>query len=159
MIALLNWRVWAAVALAVALAASHWKAYHLGGASCREEMAVLNSQMTNEALAASEANRKTEQANSAKLRKAQDDYAKLQKTNADNATALERVRGDFQTALDSRCNQNPSAPGCSDGSGRLERELFGNCATALSKLAGEADRLEAKTLGLQEYIKAIGLDK
>ncbi len=30
MIALLSWRVWAAVAIAAALGASHWKAYHLG---------------------------------------------------------------------------------------------------------------------------------
>ena len=32
MIALLNWRAWAALALAVALAASHYKAYSMGGA-------------------------------------------------------------------------------------------------------------------------------
>jgi hypothetical protein len=34
---LLNWRVWAAVAIAVTLAASHWKAYSAGKASIRTE--------------------------------------------------------------------------------------------------------------------------
>ena len=159
MIALLNWRVWAAVALAVALAASHWKAYSMGGAEYRAKMAERNAELMAEAATASEANRKTEQAMAAKLRKAQDDYAKMQKVNAGNAAELARVRGDFETALNSRCTANPAAPGCADGSGRLERELFSHCATALQKLGIEADRLEAKTVGLQDYVRSIGLAK
>ena len=159
MIALLNWRVWAVVALAVALAASHWKAYSMGGAEYRAAMAERNAELMAEAATASEANRKTEQAMAAKLRKAQDDYAKMQKVNAGNAAELARVRGDFETALNSRCTANPAAPGCADGSGRLERELFSHCAAALQKLGIEADRLEAKTVGLQDYVRSIGLAK
>ena len=158
MIALLNWRAWAALALAVALAASHYKAYSMGGAESRAKMAERNAELMAEAATTSEANRKTEQAMAAKLRKASDDYAKLQKTNADNAAALDRVRSDFQTALDSRCTANPTAPGCADGVGRLERELFGHCAAALVELAKSSDRLEAKIVGLQDYVRSITKD-
>ena len=153
-LALLNWRVVAAVALVVALSATHWKAYHMGGSEARAELAERNAELMADAVSQSEANRKKEQEQAAKLRKAQDDYAKLQKANADNLVVLDRVRGDFQTALDSRCTANPTAPGCSDAGGRLERELFGHCASALSELAGQADRLESKVVGLQDYIKS-----
>lgn len=152
---LLNWRLWAALAIAVALAASHWKAYSMGGAEYRARMAELQTEMLAKAATASEDARKIEQTMAAKLRKAQDDYAKLQKINANNALALDRVRGDFETALNSRCANNPTAPGCTDGSGRLERELFANCATALGELGKTADRLETKVVGLQEYVKAV----
>ena len=157
MLALLNWRILAAVGLAVALAATHWKAYSMGGAEYRAKMANLQTEMLSKAATASEENRKIEQTMAVKIRKAQDDYTKLQKTNADNAASLDRVRGDFQTALNSRCTENPTAPGCADGTGRLERELFSHCASALQKLGIEADRLEAKTVGLQEYVRAITL--
>jgi len=152
MIALLNWRVWAALALAVALAASHWKAYSMGGAEYRAKMAERNAELMAEAATASEANRKTEQAMAAKLRKAQDDYAKMQKVNAGNALELARVRGDFKTALNSRCTANPTAPGCSDGGGRLERKLLGECAGVVVELATTTQRLADKVIGLQRYV-------
>ena len=139
---LLNWRIWALVGILVVVAATHWKAYSMGGAEARAELAE----------------RKTEQAMAAKLRKAQDEYAKLQKLNADSARDLDRVRGDFQTAINSRCTANPTAPGCADAGGGLERELFGHCASALSELAVQADRLETKVIGLQAYIKSITKD-
>ena len=37
---LFNWRVWAAVAIAVMLAASHWKAYKMGEFGVRNEWAA-----------------------------------------------------------------------------------------------------------------------
>ena len=155
---LLNWRIWALAGILVVVAATHWKAYSMGGAEARTELAERNAELMAEAATQSEQNRKTEQAMAAKLRKAQDDYAKLQKLNADSARDLDRVRGDFQTAINSRCTANPTAPGCADAGGGLERELFGHCASALSELAVQADRLETKVIGLQAYIKSITKD-
>ena len=155
---LLNWRIWALIGILVVVAATHWKAYNMGGAEARTELAERNAELMAEAATQSEQNRKTEQAMAAKLRKAQDDYAKLQKLNADSARALDRVRGDFQTALNSRCTNNPTAPGCVDGAGKLERELLGSCAQALGELAAEADGATAKVVGLQAYIKSITKD-
>lgn len=155
---LLNWRIWALAGILVVVAATHWKAYSMGGAEARAELAERNAELMAESVTQSEANRKTEQAMAAKLRKAQDEYAKLQKLNADSARDLDRVRGDFQTAINSRCTANPTAPGCADAGGGLERELFGHCASALSELAVQADRLETKVIGLQAYIKSITKD-
>lgn len=155
---LLNWRIWALVGILVVVAATHWKAYSMGGAEARAELAERNAELMAESVTQSEANRKTEQVMAAKLRKAQDEYAKLQKLNADSARDLDRVRGDFQTAINSRCTANPTAPGCADAGGGLERELFGHCASALSELAVQADRLETKVIGLQAYIKSITKD-
>ena len=131
---------------------------HTELATEKTERAEETQKLTQAALGQSEANRKTEQAMAAKLRKAQDEYAKLQKLNADSARDLDRVRGDFQTAINSRCTANPTAPGCADAGGGLERELFGHCASALSELAVQADRLETKVIGLQAYIKSITKD-
>jgi len=131
---------------------------HTELATEKTERAEETQKLTQAALGQSEANRKKEQAQAAKLRKAQDDYAKLQKTNADSARDLGRVRGDFQTALNSRCTNNPTAPGCVDGAGKLERELLGSCAQALGELAAEADGATAKVVGLQAYIKSITKD-
>ena len=155
---LLNWRVWALLGIVVVCGGALYKAYEMGGDEPREELADYKAEQVEKALTASEQNRKTEQAKAAKLRKAQDEYAKLQKLNADSARDLDRVRGDFQTAINSRCTANPTAPGCADAGGGLERELFGHCASALSELAVQADRLETKVIGLQAYIKSITKD-
>jgi multidrug resistance efflux pump len=155
---LLNWRVWALLGIVVVCGGALYKAYEMGGDEPRAELADYKAEQVEKALTASEQNRKTEQAMAAKLRKAQDDYAKLQKLNADSARDLDRVRGDFQTAINSRCTANPTAPGCVDGAGKLERELLGSCAQALGELAAEADGATAKVVGLQAYIKSITKD-
>lgn len=155
---LLNWRVWALLGILAVCGGALYKAYEMGGDEPRAELAAYKAEQIEKALTASEQNRKTEQAMAEKLRKANDEYAKLQKLNADSARDLDRVRGDFQTAINSRCTANPTAPGCADAGGGLERELFGHCASALSELAVQADRLETKVIGLQAYIKSITKD-
>ena len=151
---LLNWRIWALVGILVVVAATHWKAYSMGGAEARAELAERNAELMAESVTQSEANRKTEQAMAAKLRKAQDEYAKLQKLNADSARDLDRVRGDFQTAINSRCTANPTAPGCADAGGGLERQLLEECAGAVVGMAKTAQRLADKVIGLQGYVNA-----
>ena len=60
MIALLSWRVWAGVAIAIALAASHFKAYHAGGVSARAELQLYQLEATQAAAKASEEAREKE---------------------------------------------------------------------------------------------------
>ena len=43
------------------------------------------------------------------------------------------------------------------GTGGLERELLGSCATALAEMAITADRLETKVIGLQSYTQDVCL--
>ena len=125
---LLNWRIWALIGILVVVAATHWKAYNMGGAEARTELAERNAELMAEAATQSEQNRKTEQAMAAKLRKAQDDYAKLQKLNADSARALDRVRGDFQTPPDVLMQAEDLSESYSD----IVRRLFQNWQSKLT---------------------------
>ena len=159
MIALLNWRIWAAVSVAIFLAATHWKAYHMGGASCRADMAEQTLKLTNDALAASEQNRKTEQTLNDKVRKVSNDYANEKAAHLLTAHKLGDSLRDFTATLDSAAVEDAASPPSAAGRGGLELELLGNCAKTLVSVAEEADRLENKVVGLQEYVKAIGLDK
>ena len=106
------------------------------------------------ALEASIANRAKEKSLNDKVMKVTNDYQKLQADNARTASDLERVQHNFQAALNSRCAENPTATGCTDAAGRLERELLGECAVVAIKLAAAAQRLTAKTVSLQDYIRA-----
>lgn len=52
----------------------------------------------------------------------------------------------------------PDSPtACRTDAGALERELLGQCASALVGVAGEADRLAAQVLGLQGYVREVCL--
>lgn len=156
---LLNWRIWAALVVAVALAASHWKAYHMGGASCRAEMAEQTLKLTNDALAASEQNRKTEQTLNEKVRKVSNDYATEKAAHLLTSRKLGDSLRDFTATLDSATAEDAASATSAAGRGGLEFELLGNCAKTLVSMAEEADRLENKVVGLQEYVKSVGLDK
>lgn len=48
-----------------------------------------------------------------------------------------------------------STPACRVDAGTLERELLGQCATALVGVAAEADRMAAQVLGLQGYVRQV----
>lgn len=50
--------------------------------------------------------------------------------------------------------QDP-ATACRTDAGALERELLGQCATALVGLAAEADGLATQVLGLQGYVRQV----
>ena len=129
-------------------------AYQRGVDQTQIEWDKDKAERVEAALEASIANRAKEKSLNDKVRKVTDDYQKLQTANAVIASDLERVQYNYQAALDSRCAENPAATGCTDAARRLEQKLLGSCASALVELAKIADRLEAKTVGLQDYIRA-----
>ena len=154
---LFNWRIWAAVSIAVALAASHWKAYHAGGASAREELQAYQLEATQQAAAASEAARKKETALNLSLERVKASYEKTKRDNAALSSALDDSLRQFQSALSDRSLKNPIASIGANGAGGLERELLGHCAAALAELGQTSDRLENKVVGLQDYVRDVCL--
>lgn len=152
---LLNWRIWAAVSIAVALAASHYKAYHAGGASARAELQAYQLEATQAAAAASEAARKKEAAYQTSIAKVTANYAKVKADNAALSSSLDDSLRQFQTSLNGRSTPSAVATLGVNGTGGLERELLGNCAAALTELAKTSDRLENKIVGLQGYISSL----
>ena len=90
---LLNWRLWAAASLVLGLAASHWKAYRMGGAEIRAEWAVAKLEESKQALRLTEkAIEKTTsmQADADQLRK--DKNAQINTLNTRLAAALDGLR-------------------------------------------------------------------
>jgi hypothetical protein len=147
MMALLNWRVWVAVALAAGLAFSHFTTYRAGKAN-------VAAAWTAEKLAESEGKRQREKAatiaNQGVDRELQ--AANKRRAAAERATA-DSLR-DFQAALN-RPDPITTAPSGANGTGGLERELLGKCANSLAELAISADRLEGKVVGLQNYVNSV----
>ena len=64
---------------------------------------------------------------------------------------------DLNAAITER--DNAPAPSGINGTGGLERELLGSCATSLTELAITSDRLESKVDGLQSYVTSVCLRK
>lgn len=156
---LFNWRIWAAVSIAVALAASHWKAYHAGGASAREELQAYQLEATQQAAAASEAARKKETALNLSLERVKASYEKTKRDNAALSSALDDSLRQFQSALSDRSLKNPASPSGANGAGghvdNVLRDSAATIAQHLAQVAGQADRLEAKVIGLQDYITTV----
>jgi predicted phage gp36 major capsid-like protein len=149
--------VWA-WALAALLA---WGAFQKHRATSATKAAAVAEQQAAIEAATAEAERQAraqEQAFADNARKASDEYTR--KVNAARAAAA-----DARTALDGLRDTIAAAPTCSagqsaapasgpNGAGNIYAELLGSCATTLQGLAAEADRLEGKLTGLQDYIKA-----
>jgi hypothetical protein len=92
MTALLNWRVWAAVMVAIALAASHWKAYKLGESGVTAEWNADKLAQAEQAAALKDAAAATTvslQTDANNLRKTKN--AQIAKLNSDLAVALGRL--------------------------------------------------------------------
>jgi hypothetical protein len=129
-------------------------AYDRGAEHTQIEWDKEKAELTTAALKASEAARLKEKSLNLSVERVSRDYQKLQADNARIASDLERVQHDFETALNSRCAENPTATGCANGTGGLEQELLRHCAATLVGISKQADRLEAKVVGLQDFIKS-----
>ena len=147
MIALLSWRVWAGLALAIGLAFSHFTAYRSGKASVRAEW-------TAEKLAQSEAARNREKAMTIANQGVDRELQAEKKRRAAAESRLADGLRDFTATLNS---SDPATPSGATGAGGLERELLGQCANHLAGLAQTADRLEGKVVGLQSYVGRVCL--
>ena len=157
MIALLSWRVWAGVAIAIALAASHFKAYHAGGASARSELQAYQLEATQQAAAASEAARKKETELNLSVERVKANYAKAKRDNLVLSGALDDSLRKLNTTISNIRADDPGASSGTNGAGGLERELLGHCAAALAELGQTSDRLENKVVGLQDYVRDVCL--
>lgn len=147
MIALLSWRVWAGLALAIGLAVSHFTVYRAGKASVRAEW-------TAEKLAQSEAARQREKGMTIANQGVDRDLQAEKKRRIAAESRLADGLRDFTATLNS---PDPVTPGRVAGTGGLERELLGQCANNLAAMAQTADRLEGKVVGLQSYVGRVCL--
>lgn len=137
MTALLNWRVWAALVMAVFLAGTHWRAYTQGKKTVMTEWDSEKLAIAEQSFKlAEQATRVTAglQAKADTLRKTKN--AEIEKLGADLAYALDGLR------------DRPARPGAGSvpgdtgiGSGCTGRELYRPDGEFLTRLAARADRL------------------
>lgn len=156
MMALLSWRAWAAIALAVVLAASHYKAYHAGGASARADLQKYQLEATQQAAAASEAARAKEKTLIAKNLKVANDYQAEKKRRAADAVVTAGRLQQLQAALDSVAAANPAAPAGADDP---RNEIIHRCSSALIGMDKYAKELADKTSALQIYASELCVTK
>lgn len=141
LLALLNWRVVAAAILAVLLAGSHWKTYHMGGASVQAKWNAESLSIAKQSLRLSEEATRTTtnlEASADQLRKTKN--AQINDLDTRLAAALDGLRdrpgrpgeGDLSAPAIAG-----SAPGCT-GAG-----LYREDAGAFIREATRANRLLA----------------
>lgn len=156
MIALLSWRVWAGVAIAIALAASHWKAYHAGGASARAELQLYQLEATQAAAKASEEARKKEKALNLSLERVRTDYAKEKAARAADAAIVAGKLRDLESTIDSA---RASDPGPGSDADDPPLAVARQCARSLVLLDEYASGLASQTRALQAYTRDVCLAK
>ena len=149
----LPWRLIGAVAACAGLFgagayAEHWRAGRAAAIAQAEELAqALES--------AQEAQRITARLN-AKSQKVQDDYAKrAQVARADAAAARNELDG-LLDSLKAPTSSDPAATASGiTGAAAVYSDVLGSCASALTRLAAEADERSEKLTALQEWVKGV----
>lgn len=157
LLALMSPRVWIAVALAIALAGTHWKAYRTGQDGVELQWQADIAQRTAAALQAEQDARKRESELQTKVGRVDRAYQEQKRATAHVAAAAADGLRNLEAILAAPATASSGAvASCGiDGAGSPERELLGSCAASLAGMGKEADRLALKVLTLQEYIRAI----
>lgn len=149
----------------IGIAGVGWKIYHTGLTDGRIEGknamdAYVNEQKAN-ALSESMARRHREDTLIAKVKDSDHAYQTEKSRRLADAVTLDGVLREFEVtgkAADSSGGNEATTPQPgANGTGGLERELLNHCAAVVVGLAKEADRLESQVVGLQNYIRSIGL--
>lgn len=160
------WRVWAALALLLALvgmaAALRHQTRVLADQRAQTAAQAARAERAEATAAAEAAARASEAAINDATRRAADAYrARLAQTRRD-ADAVRDERDRLLVAVDATgtgacaAGAAASAPGGADGAAGL-REVVRQCVGALAQVAEAADASESRLSGLQDYVRAVGL--
>jgi hypothetical protein len=137
-------RLTLAMAVALALAATHWKAYVAGQNDVRVKYQAAALEAEQELVAAKQ--------------KAEAAYVQEKRKAAIASAGARDALDGLRDAIAER-DAAQAAATCTrvDAGAGLERELLGQCAQALVGVAAQADGLEALVVGLQGYVKNVCL--
>lgn len=147
------WRLIGAAAACVGLLATgafaeHWRAGRAAAIQQAEELAqALEAQQ--------EAQRITARLN-AKSQEVQDAYAKrAQVARADAAAARNELDGLLDSLKAPTSSDPANAASGVAGAAAVYSDVLGSCASALTRLAAEADERSEKLTALQEWVKGV----
>jgi hypothetical protein len=150
-------KLWAGIALALVLAASHWFMYGAGKNAIQVKWDADVSKRIQDALAAEQAARAKEKALAAERHELEKRYADEKRKAAAAAAGakseLDRLRREIAAAGGPGAADSATAGGA-HGAAAFP-ELLGACAGALFDLGQEADRIKGIASGLQDYAKNV----
>lgn len=152
-------RIWLAVALAIVLAGTHWRAYVSGEQARQLEWDADTAQRTAAALAAEQLARQREQDLQTRVRKVSNDYqAEKTRRAAADQLAADSLR-QLQAALASggAAGPDPAAPAGADDDPR--DGIIAECAGALVQMDKAARSLADQTRALQGYTAGVCVSK
>lgn len=156
MMSLMNWRVWAAIALAVGLAASHAFIYRAGKATVRADWDKERLAQVQAAALASEARRMKERSLSLSNDGVTNAYIKEKAVLAAAQRASDDKLRELQAALSGGAGIDSAPLGGSDDP---RDTIIDQCSTALVGLDKEVKGLALKATGLQGYARKVCLAK
>ena len=150
------WRVGAGVALAIALASSHWMAYSKGKRQVQIEWDADTAQRTVAALLAEQQARASEQALADRVRKVSNAYTaeKARRATADRAAAdsLRRLEAALAGAHREAAADPTTAPRADDDP---RDGIIAECAGALGQMDRAYRALAGQTTALQGYTASV----
>ena len=144
----------------VSAALAAWSAWQVQAWRYDSQVAAMQKAHAESLQKAEQAARNREQALSVSRQQAEEKYVQ-EKTKA--ATAANRARGELDGLRNELYALSAPKPGASAtapsraDAGPIERQLLGECASALVGVAAEADRLAAVVVGLQRYTAEVCL--
>lgn len=158
---LLNPRVLIGLALVGFLGFTHFASYRTGKAVAMAAWNKEKAELTAKIVAAEQAARAKEKQLLLQRQQVEKRYVeekrKAAAAAADAQSALDGLRDTLAARDRELATADSAASGRVNAGAGLERELLGSCAKALVDLAGEADVLEARIVGLQSYVKQVCL--
>jgi hypothetical protein len=149
------------LALAVVLAATHWKAYHTGASTVQVRWDAEKTQLAQQAFRLSEHFRAREQAAVQAKSEVEKRYVDLKARNEVAAAGalreLERLRHALASPAPSgnTPSEDSAALARFNDAASVERKLLGECASALAAMGGTAGSLAAQVIGLQDYVSQV----
>lgn len=155
LLSLLSPRLWLAVAMAILLAGTYWRAYTNGKAAVQLEWDAATAQATAAALQAEQQARATEQALQSRVRKVTNDYQaeKTRRAAADQLAADSLRQLQVALAGGGATRPDPAAPAGADDDPR--DSIIAECAGALVQVDKAARSLAEQTRALQGYAAGV----
>jgi hypothetical protein len=153
---LLNWRIWAALALAGAGAYLHHMGYESGRAEVQQLFDAYKLQTIEQAMTEQVLRQAKESAMSAANAKVSADYESLKVATGVAVSALDRDRMRLQAALAAYRGSAPGDPQAGlPTDGNPEVGILSECIDSFAALAKDADALSNQVTGLQGYVRDV----
>ena len=142
-------------AVLLTLGAGVWKLYHTG---YQAGATATQAEYQSRALEAERQARAAEQAKVAVVQQVEVRHEQTKRqAAADHAAAqseLDRLRDQLAAANGGSPPANPATTAGADDAART-RYVLGQCATSITTLAETADTIEARLIGLQDYVRTV----